>query len=430
MNGSRQPDLVVVGGGVAGLAAASFAARAGMQVTLLERAADVGGRARTSEQHGFRLNLGPRALYAPAARVLKELGVPYRGGQPTLTGYALADGRLHPMPRGIGGLLDAPPFAGGQGAAAARALSELLTAEPSDIAHLSLATWAAKLGLEDRPRQYVYALVRLGSYIDAPDLLSAATAQEHMAETGGELRYLDGGWQAIVDGLRRIAQAAGVAVQRHARAAAVRRDAHGVIDVLLADGTRLATQSVVLAVDPETARALLAPAGAGIPPTTPVRAAVLDLALQRLPNPDGGFIVSLDRPLYLSVHSLAARLAPADGAVVHVARYLHPEENPPDVRVREELEWLMDQVQPGWRRVVEHQRFLPSMTVMHALPAAETGGLSGRPGVAVTEVPGAFLAGDWVGDEHLLAGAALASARRAAALAAGRRAARLVAVEG
>jgi phytoene dehydrogenase-like protein len=426
---SGQPDLVVVGGGLAGLAAATFAARAGLRVTLLERAAAVGGRARTSEAQGFRLNLGPRALYRPAARILQELGVPYTGGRPALTGYAFADGRLHPLPRGIGGLLEAPPFAGWQ-AAAGRALADLMRAKPADLARLSLAAWAAALGLGERPRQYVDALVRLASYVDAPDRLSAATAQAHLAETGGEVRYLDGGWQTLVDGLRRIAQAAGVAVRPQARAVAVRRTARGVTGVTLADGTNLATPSVVLAVDPETARALLAPAVAAIPATTPVRAAVLDLALQRLPNPEGGFIVSLDRPLYLSVHSLAARLAPGDGAVAHAARYLHPGENPPAVHAREELERLMDLVQPGWRRVVAHQRFLPAMTVMHALPAAATGGLAGRPAVAVAEVPGAFLAGDWVGDEHLLAGASLASARRAAALASGRRAARLVAAEG
>ena len=77
----------------------------------------------------------------------------------------------------------------------------------------------------------------------------------------------------------------------------------------------------------------------------------------------------------------------------------------------------MDQVQPGWGQVLVHQRFLPAMTVMHALPTALGGGLRGRPAVAVDGVPGAFLAGDWVGDQHLLAGAALASAKRAAFLA-------------
>jgi phytoene dehydrogenase-like protein len=412
-------DLVVVGGGIAGLAAAIFGAGAGMRVVVLERAEEVGGRARTTERGGFRLNLGPRALYRPAARVLEELGVPYTGGRPVLTGYALAGGRLHAMSRGIGGLLDGPPFEGREGAAAARALTDLMQAEAGDISHVSLAGWADMVGPGDRARQYVYALVRLASYIDAPDRLSAATAQSHLAETGGEVSYLDGGWQTIVDGLRRMAQAAGVEVQRGERAAALSGDARGVTGVVLGDGTRLATRKVVLAVDPGTARALLAPVGATVRPTTPVRAAVLDLALERLPNPEGRFVMSLDRPLYLSVHSLAARLAPGDGAVVHVARYLHPGESPDSARVREELEWLMDEVQPGWRGVVEHQRFLPDMTVMHALPEAETGGLAGRPAVAVAEAPGVYLAGDWVGVEHLLAGAALASARRAAELASG-----------
>lgn len=161
MNWSKQPDLVVIGGGLAGLAAASFATRAGMGVTLLERAAEVGGMARTGEQDGFRLNLGPRALYPPAARIVEDLGVRYTGSRPALTGYALAEGRLHPMPRGIGGLLDTPPFGGRQGSIAARSLADLIQAEPSATSHLSLAAWAAGRGLDERSRQHVYALVRL-----------------------------------------------------------------------------------------------------------------------------------------------------------------------------------------------------------------------------------------------------------------------------
>jgi NADPH-dependent 2,4-dienoyl-CoA reductase/sulfur reductase-like enzyme len=42
VNGNRQLDLVVMAGGLAGLVAAIFAARAGMRVTLLERAEEVG----------------------------------------------------------------------------------------------------------------------------------------------------------------------------------------------------------------------------------------------------------------------------------------------------------------------------------------------------------------------------------------------------
>lgn len=65
-------DVIVVGGGLAGLAAAAYLARAGRSVTLFEQAAAVGGRARTRKQGAFSLNQGAHALYlgGPAEQVL------------------------------------------------------------------------------------------------------------------------------------------------------------------------------------------------------------------------------------------------------------------------------------------------------------------------------------------------------------------------
>ena len=56
-------DVMVVGGGLAGLAAATTAARQGRRVTLLEARSEAGGRARTTTQDDFLLNEGPHALY-------------------------------------------------------------------------------------------------------------------------------------------------------------------------------------------------------------------------------------------------------------------------------------------------------------------------------------------------------------------------------
>ena len=70
----------------------------------------------------------------------------------------------------------------------------------------------------------------------------------------------------------------------------------------------------------------------------PVKAACLDIALERLPEPQTTFALGIDRPLYLSVHSAAAKLAPEGNAVVHVAMYLGSE-NPADPKaVEHELE--------------------------------------------------------------------------------------------
>jgi phytoene dehydrogenase-like protein len=46
-------DVVVVGGGLAGLSAACYLARAGATVTLFEKAAHLGGRATTQNQEGY-----------------------------------------------------------------------------------------------------------------------------------------------------------------------------------------------------------------------------------------------------------------------------------------------------------------------------------------------------------------------------------------
>jgi phytoene dehydrogenase-like protein len=111
-----------------------------------------------------------------------------------------------------------------------------------------------------------------------------------------------------------------------------------------------------------------------------------------------------------------AKLAPADGATIHVAKYLDPDA-PSDAKSDErQLEGLLDLVQPGWRELVVERRFLPSMTVYHAMVTAAQGGTAGRPGPAVPGIANLYVVGDWVGAEGLLADASLSSAKQAARL--------------
>ncbi len=64
-------NVIVVGGGIAGLTAAIYLARGGRKVTLFEKERSLGGRATTSLRAGFRFNLGPHVVYrrGPAADV-------------------------------------------------------------------------------------------------------------------------------------------------------------------------------------------------------------------------------------------------------------------------------------------------------------------------------------------------------------------------
>ncbi len=138
----------------------------------------------------------------------------------------------------------------------------------------------------------------------------------------------------------------------------------------------------------------------------PLHVAALDLALRRLPEPNQRFVLSLDQPIYLSVHTGIAKLEPDDGGfVVHLLWYGDSVDDP-----LPELESLLDLAQPGWRDEVVAEQYGRMRVVTHGRP--EVGrGLAGRPTVAINDLPGVYVAGDWVGPDGLLSDAALASGR-------------------
>jgi phytoene dehydrogenase-like protein len=414
-------SITIVGGGLAGLAAATYLARAGHRVTVCERAPALGGRAATHASAGYLFNLGPHALYrkAEGASVLAELGVTYTGKTPSAAGgFALARGTKHALPGGFVSLLTTGLFGVAAKLETARVLATFGKIDAAPLATVSVRDWSERALRHPDVRRLVLALFRLATYGGAPEQQSAGAAihQLQRALTGNVL-YLDGGWQTLVRGLEAQATAAGATIRTDAGVARI--EANG--RVHLRDGGVLAADAVLVAAGPDVAADLVADGRAGAlgriaQDAVPVRAACLDVALRTLPVPGATFALGIDQPHYLSVHSAYAALAPTGGAVVHVARYLGADKPAGAHATERELEGVLDLVQPGWQAQVVERRFLPAMTVSHALPRAANGGLGGRPGPAVPQMPRLYVAGDWVGDAGMLADASLASARRAAAL--------------
>lgn len=97
---SVPPKLVVIGAGVAGLAAARRLQAAGARVTVLEREPVVGGRARTALVEGCRLELGAEFLasfYTRTLALIRELGLEGDLRRIPRSAATLRDGRLHPL---------------------------------------------------------------------------------------------------------------------------------------------------------------------------------------------------------------------------------------------------------------------------------------------------------------------------------------------
>ena len=68
-------EIVVIGAGVGGLAAAIRLAAAGHRVTVHERAAEVGGKLAVYERDGYRFDTGPSLLTLPQVFEEMDLGL-------------------------------------------------------------------------------------------------------------------------------------------------------------------------------------------------------------------------------------------------------------------------------------------------------------------------------------------------------------------
>ncbi len=395
-------DVAIVGGGLAGLTAAAFAARAGATVFVFDARSSLGGRARTATCDGFHFNEGPHALYraSAGAAVIRELGIRPQGGRaPLLRSRFSLDGRLRRTPprRALAQFLGLVRQLGADG-------------RDPGLVHISAQEWIEGRVVDPTGRQFAASAVRVSSYSGDLSTFSADAAVAQLSAALRGVTYLHHGWGQLVSALEGVVRAGGAIIDTDAKVTTVEPDGDRVV-IGLDDGRRLVARSVVLAVGgPSVAARLVGGRSAVLDgaaaSAVPVRAACLDLGLRRLPRSSTRFVLGVDKATYASVHTPAARLAD-HGHVVHLMHY-----EPEDHIGVGYLEALADELQPGWQSEEAARQVGQRRVVAFDRPQPGTG-LRGRPGSIVADLPGVFVAGDWVGPSDLLGGAALSSGKEA-----------------
>jgi phytoene dehydrogenase-like protein len=416
-NGFDNLDVIIIGGGLAGLTTAALLARSGKAVTLFEHSSrEIGGRARTAEIDGFYFNQGPHALYLTDASdtILKEIGITYTGGIPAGKGYLISGGKKREIAGDysswLSGKSDGSQF--------------FISPTKIDFSQLESVTeqeWLDKNIHDINDAEIIKTIFRLNTYANDPDIQSIGPVlhQIYVGSRAGVM-YLDGGWQTLVNGLLTVAKNANARIVMGKKAISVKRTDSSGWQVLLSDKTQVSAKIVVIAAGPMDAYSLFDDKerpdvlSRAAKEAKPVRLVCLDVALSSLPDKDALFALGVDRPLYFSVHSAYAKLAPKGGALIHVAKYLGTSIEPKPREDQPELEEFLDLLQPGWRQVLLKKRPLPNMVVSNAIVTAADGGLGGRPDVKIAD--NLYIVGDWVGKEGLLSNASVASAKQAAHL--------------
>ncbi|MBV7670150.1 FAD-dependent oxidoreductase [Streptomyces halstedii] len=375
----------VVGGGLAGLAAALTAAESEAPVTLYEAHHTLGGRARTANGP-YLTNEGPHALYhrGPHWAWLRQ-----RGLLGPMASVPLLEGARFRFHRG-GVLRRTPPLS------LFRLARRPARTAPVDHDFLSWAT--RQVGEEGARAAAHYSGVAL--FHHDPGSLSAAFVQERLRRATAlppEAHFPVGGWAGIVGRMADRAHALGVRTETSAR----------VDSAALRDLAR--TGPVVVATHLAAARTLLDD------PTLvwdSGRTALIDLAV-RSRRGDPYIVSDLDAPGWIERFTAQdPTLAPAGEQLVQGQIPLAPDAPRADATRR--AEELLDLGFPGWRDRTTWRR--------DALAAGRTGAVD-RPGTTWRDRPaidrgdGILLAGDQVAAPGLLCEVAFNSGIEAALLA-------------
>lgn len=154
----RPPRVVVVGGGIAGLAAAYDLVRGGAEVTVLEASARLGGKLYADEIAGVPVDLGAESLLArrpEAIALAREVGLADDLEAPAVLGATLwTRGRLRPMPKGH------------------------VMGVPGDLAPLAASGVLSAAGLARLPLDHVLPRTEIGDDVAVGEYVAARLGRE------------------------------------------------------------------------------------------------------------------------------------------------------------------------------------------------------------------------------------------------------------
>ncbi|MCR8643799.1 FAD-dependent oxidoreductase [Paenibacillus sp. N1-5-1-14] len=408
-------DVAVIGGGIAGLTAAIYTAKAGKQVVVIEKQERLGGRAMTNYKNGAFFNLGGHALYfGDAYHTFRELGLSLQGNKPSTDAHGVWKDTVNTLPLSVTSLLTTPLLTWKGKMEFASWFTKLTKLDTHKYDHISLREWIEGHIKDPMLRNIFYALLRTTSYVASPDLLAAGPVLKQLASSMKGVLYLDRGWAPMVEQLRQLAVKLGVHFVTKNKVVAVGHQNGVVQHVRCEDGTQIEASHVIMTVSPAIAHQLVPDAEYTALHTWRDQAmeatvACLDVTLKRLPKPKQQFVYGIDQTVFLSNHSRAAYVTDDGSQLITLCKYQGPTTDAQ--QDLQDLEHMLDLVQPGWRDVLVAKQYLPKITVSYDFMHTKR---VENPGPAVPEIKGLYVAGEWVTHGELLVDAATASARRAA----------------
>ena len=383
-------DVVIIGGGMAGLTAGALLAKRGKRVVVLEKGNQPGGRAYTYEDRGFTLNYGPHAMYTPEsgilAEVMRRLGrpVPACGYVDPMRAYWADGDRLAVIGAKPHQLMTTKLFSLGERLQVVKFMLAIRSARPDAIPPGT--TWREWVEIQTGDRavqRFANALATVNSYTRPAGDLDAAWLVAHFERTlfaKDSVGYMSGGFRSMYDIFIDELRTNGGTLVTGAHVDRLEVEGERIVAATTSDA-RYEADAFVCTLPPQDAPVIAADGSAlraemerwaGL---EDVRALCIDLGFSRKVRDGLALVFDIQRDLYYSVHSFTTPdLAPASGQLLHAMAYLSPEEAADAALLqgrRDELLAGLDIHFPGWRDAIAVERTLSAVRVVGARQTPE-----------------------------------------------------------
>jgi phytoene dehydrogenase-like protein len=247
-------DVVVIGGGIGGLATGALLCKKGFKTLLLEQGTTLGGRANsTAYKSGYIVDWGIHLLRfgdkGIAAQVFKMLGDKLEVLEPG-EGKLFHEGRWLELPTKADVLRRTPLLEDEDKKVAGILLAKIIGTPPEKVLDTSIAHWLRDFGVSVRLDWIMRLISKLCITTNAPADLSAGevfTVISGALGAGKSVGYPKAGWKTVIDKLHSIIAAEGGQVKTRTKVEKIEVDDRKKVSAVIAEGATIETKDVVYA---------------------------------------------------------------------------------------------------------------------------------------------------------------------------------------
>jgi len=357
-------EVVIVGGGLAGLSSAAYLAAKGKKVAVLERG-QLGGRAVTLKIKGFNFNFGAHAIYARDNSVLRtferELGlrIDWQDFNPTKAKYDTGND-LTAVPANVQGLFQTKLLTAYEKVLFTFEILKTLLKMETGHPHLSIQKWMEKKGVNEDVKEMMLTLASSNFFTREPEKIPSDvffTYYRRLFTTNKPVSYIGGGWQALINEFVRVIETHNGTILTKCKAESVKTDGERIVAVVTPEA-EFTGDEFIFCIPPKEmvkvfAETHLAHAVAQYAEYEPTVVVVYDVGLKERIDVPYSYIYDKQNNIFITDISYYDKTCvPEGGQLLQATAYLRQSEvgNKEVAEERKrQIENLYDKHFPGWR---------------------------------------------------------------------------------